>query len=249
MIEVEYWVLTPDGYDNRYMTVNTDDEQEAFDTVKETHRRSKNFKVYKKWDTKICSSCGENKILSEFYKHKKNKDGLRYFCKECNKSKTIKYQRTEKGLIYKIYEKQRVSSKKRKHNPPNYTKEELCEWVLSQDNFKNLYKNWVDSNYFTKLTPSIDRLDDYKPYTLNNIQVVTWEENLNKSYNDRKSGINNKGSKKVYQYSLEGDFIKEYYSVAEAFRQTEIRHISEVCNDIYKTTGGFKWSYEKQTSK
>jgi hypothetical protein len=50
MREVEYWVLTPDGYDNRYMTVNTDDEQEAFDIVKETHRRSKNFKVYKKWN-------------------------------------------------------------------------------------------------------------------------------------------------------------------------------------------------------
>ncbi len=247
MIEVEYWVNTPDGYDNCYMTVNTDDEQEAFDIVKETHRRSKGFKLHKQWNTKICNSCGENKILSEFYKHKKNKDGLRYSCKECGKKQTTIYQRTEKGLIYKIYEKQISNSKERGHNPPNYTKEELYKWVLSQNNFKKLYSDWVDSNYFTNLAPSVDRLDDYKPYTLNNIRLVAWEDNLKKAHNDRLLGINNKNSKKVYQYDLEDNFIKEYFSVAEAFRQTNIRHISDACNGIYKTTGGFKWSYEKQT--
>lgn len=46
MIEVEYWINTPDGYDNRYMTVDTDDREEAIKIVKNRFPRGKNFKIY-----------------------------------------------------------------------------------------------------------------------------------------------------------------------------------------------------------
>ena len=36
-------------------------------------------------ETKRCSKCGEEKILSEFNKDKKAKDGLRYICISCSK--------------------------------------------------------------------------------------------------------------------------------------------------------------------
>lgn len=32
---------------------------------------------------KICTSCGENKLLEKFYKHVKHKDGYRTSCKSC----------------------------------------------------------------------------------------------------------------------------------------------------------------------
>ena len=44
-MEIEYWINTPDGYDNRYMTVDTKDIEEAFRIVKNTHRRAKDLKV------------------------------------------------------------------------------------------------------------------------------------------------------------------------------------------------------------
>lgn len=53
-------------------------------------------------------------------------------------------------------------------------------------------------------------------------------------------------SKKVYQYSLEGEFIKEYPSAREAGRQLGLIYnsICEVCRgNRAKTCGGFKWSY------
>lgn len=52
---------------------------------------------------------------------------------------------------------------------------------------------------------------------------------------------------KVYQYSLTGDFIKEYDSMADAMRELNISNgkISDCCKGNRKSAGGFMWSYEK----
>ncbi len=51
--------------------------------------------------------------------------------------------------------------------------------------------------------------------------------------------------KGVVQYNLEGNLIAEYYSVAEASRETGISKtcISRVCRKERKQSGGFKWEY------
>lgn len=55
-------------------------------------------------------------------------------------------------------------------------------------------------------------------------------------------------SKPVIQYSLSGEYLCEYPSVAEAERQTGIRNqqISGCCNNKYgfKTAGGYIWKYK-----
>lgn len=35
--------------------------------------------------TKTCTKCNELKSIDEFYKDKRNKDGYRYTCKQCDK--------------------------------------------------------------------------------------------------------------------------------------------------------------------
>ncbi|MDB4489657.1 hypothetical protein N9034_00575 [bacterium] len=46
--EVEYWVLTRDGYDNNYIKVNAKSEEEALKKAEEETRRGKDFKIYKR---------------------------------------------------------------------------------------------------------------------------------------------------------------------------------------------------------
>ena len=46
--EVEYWVLTGDGYDNNYIKVNANSEEEALKKAEEETRRGKDFKIYKR---------------------------------------------------------------------------------------------------------------------------------------------------------------------------------------------------------
>lgn len=62
----------------------------------------------------------------------------------------------------------------------------------------------------------------------------------------QKEILRRKKGKPTIQYSLDGDFIQEWHSVAEAERATGIgrRNIGAVCNGKRKTAGGFKWKYK-----
>jgi len=46
--EVEYWILTRDGYDNEYLKVKANSEKEALKKAEDETRRGKDFKIYKR---------------------------------------------------------------------------------------------------------------------------------------------------------------------------------------------------------
>lgn len=62
---------------------------------------------------------------------------------------------------------------------------ELEQWILeyNYDIFIKLFKNWKDNNFITDLVPSIDRIDCMKPYSFDNMQLLTWKQNTEK-YNN-----------------------------------------------------------------
>lgn len=191
---------------------------------------------------KQCITCKLEKELKEFYKDKAKEDGLNSYCKVCSNETAEAYKKTEAGVITTIYAHQRSHSKVRGHDFPTYTKQELKKW-LQENGFKELFNAWVASGYKKEFKPSVDRLNDYQNYTLDNIQLVTWKENHTKGMEDIKAGINNKTSKAVIQYSKDGTFIKEFYSGIEASRQTGVdqSNIAKCCKGKYKHAGGFIW--------
>jgi len=197
---------------------------------------------------KKCRTCGLIKDYSEFRSTAMYLDGRGIYCRTCLKIKDKEHYRTKKGLISHIYRIQKLVSRNRGHIRPQYTKRELIEWCYNQPNIDTLFNNWEESGYKKDLIPSIDRLDDYKGYSFDNIRLVTWAENYKKSHSDRKTGKNNKNNRAVLQYDLNGNFIKEYYSAAQAFRDTGIGQssISVVCRGKSKAAGGFTWKYKEE---
>lgn len=82
-----------------------------------------------------------------------------------------------------------------------------------------------------------------------NIEFCTSKYNANYgTRNERasKTNTNGKHSKKVFQYDLDGNFIKEWPSVREIERQLGYTHshISASCIGKYKTAYGYIWSHE-----
>lgn len=203
-------------------------------------------------DKKKCSKCKNLKSFNEF---SKCKDGLRSDCKNCNNKASREYSKTKDGLITRIYGNQRDSSRKRKHSLPSYTNQELKNWLFDQNLFHELYDNWVKSDFDIRLTPSVDRKKDNLPYSLDNIQLMTWDENYIKSRKDMRDGKLIHGhnpQKPVIQFDLQGNFITEFVSLQQAERETKVSNgrISNVCNrkKNFKTAGGFKWEFKKNNN-
>lgn len=171
------------------------------------------------------------------------------------------YVHTKKGKVYQLYQAQKQSSIARGYTKPNYSQEELYNWVMSQDIWHELFAAWETSGYLKNLSPSIDRIDDYISYTLENIRIVTWEENDTKGKHYQIIGKTNKNSKAVDQFTLDGKFIARYFSQQEAMRKTGIcsDRISKVClgqrilkyinskgipkYSTPKSAGGFIWKF------
>lgn len=86
-----------------------------------------------------------------------------------------------------------------------------------------------------------------------NLEWCTYKHNSNwGSCSKRMIKTRNKNNSKnkekpVLQFTLDGEFVAEYKSVAEAGRQTGIKAalISRICIGRRKSTGGFKWRYKE----
>jgi len=197
-------------------------------------------------DFKVCKKCG---ILKDEFQFRVigDRGSIRLCsqCIECERKEGSERRHSVSGMILGIYHSQMHISKRRGHTPPNYSREELYNWITSQDSFLELYNNWVESEYEKELKPSCDRLDDYLPYTFSNLRLVSWRDNRLKNYSDVLSGVSNKCSKGVIQETLNGEFVNEFYSMAQVERELGIQYssISKVCNGHRNKAGGFHWRY------
>jgi hypothetical protein len=97
-------------------------------------------------ETKICSVCGEEKGLSEFYsqkKHSKKKGNYIYYnpeCKECTIERSSKRQNDNP-------ERTKEYAKENYKNKLQYYKDKFNRWVDNNpERMKKLYKEWQQNN-------------------------------------------------------------------------------------------------------
>ncbi len=150
-----------------------------------------------------------------------------------------KWGQSIQGIISKSYSSQKYSSKKRGHVQPNYSKEELAVWAEKNITFTLLYKKYTLSGYDSKLRPSFDRLKNELPYSFDNLQVLTWQEN-----NKKKNSSSHKGTE-IVKYSLKGVKLATYSTIRVASKETTgnslSRGIGKCVNGDLKTAYGFIW--------
>lgn len=200
---------------------------------------------------KSCKKCGLCKPLGEFYIHRQMADGHLNNCKACVKASVKEnsdrvgksYDRTEKGVIRVIYKTQKRHSKLRGHGELPYTKKELASWMYDSG-FKNLYDSWVDSGYRKDKKPSVDRKDDFKGYSFDNIQLGTWLDNRNHQKKDILNGTGTSGlrCKSLKKIDSGGGVVCIYVSYSSAVRDVGYSLEYQIKTGA-KCRNGFYWEY------
>jgi hypothetical protein len=78
----------------------------------------------------------------------------------------------------------------------------------------------------------------------NNVDNLEW---CTYSYNNTYEGARDSQKKKILQYDLQGNFIKEWESVSSASKNvnTSAGNITECCKGKHKYAYGYKWKYAK----
>lgn len=192
--------------------------------------------------SKVCFRCSELKPLSEFSKRTN-------VCKPCVVLRNKEYYRTIKGMPTQMWNNCRLNSKARGHYM-SFTRAELVNW-LNQNNFANLHYYWEQSGYHKDLKPSIDRLNSMLPYTFDNMRLVTWKENNQAAYIERKlCKRQTKQHKPIVQYTLTGEFVAEYGTISNAARVNGFcrTNINSCVLGKNQTAHGFKWEYKRMGS-
>jgi len=54
---------------------------------------------------------------------------------------------------------------------------EFCKWLDLHKRYLFVYNNWIKKGYKLRYTPTVDRIDSSKNYSLDNIQILTHQEN------------------------------------------------------------------------
>lgn len=131
---------------------------------------------------------------------------------------------------------------------PSYSLFELKDWFLSQDSFRELYTAWKESGYEKWLAPSADRIDNNRGYSLDNIRLMTWQENAQLAHDDCKMGLLSTGHKNlpISQFTKNGQFIKIYPTMREAERELNNKCRKEVkmcCEGLREHAVGYIWKY------
>lgn len=191
---------------------------------------------------KTCTHCNLTKDVSSFSRGKGT-------CKPCSSLIVQERNKTPEGVVTMMYSNQRMTSRNMGRPMPDYSQHELRKWVHSHPNWQTLYDNWVASAYLKELKPSCDRIDSSKPYTLDNLQLVTFKENLSNQKRDQLKGLHlGANGTPVRQLTMGGEIVAEHASVLIAMRSLgkdpqSSSNIHLVCKGKNKSAYGFKWEY------
>jgi hypothetical protein len=129
----------------------------------------------------------------------------------------------------------------------NYTKQKLIKILIESGNTPLSIKIFVN---ITRDEAKVIEKDIIKHFgkLIDNSGILTNITDGGEETPCNSMGVNNIHSKKVYQYSLNGDFIKEWDGLREVGRiiNKNSNTIGDCCRGKTKTAHGYQWSYESK---
>jgi len=143
-------------------------------------KRKETENVSEHYGNKICVKCKEEQYVKNFDKDKSLKDGLQPYCKTCRREISRVWASTLDGFIKKSLCDLNVQCKKSKvfinlkvEDIKKLYYEQECKCALTGLTLTHIAYSKMDSNNISEFfNLSIDRIDSFKDYTTDNIQLI-----------------------------------------------------------------------------
>jgi hypothetical protein len=121
---------------------------------------------------KTCSKCKEAKELTEFYKNHRTADNYTTRCKTCNIERAVEWNRN--NPVQKMLNEARNRAHKK---GLEYCLEKSDIHIPKTCPLLGIELKWGGTHKDKDNTPSLDRLDNSKGYTPDNIWIISWRAN------------------------------------------------------------------------
>lgn len=92
--------------------------------------------------------------------------------------------------------------------------------------------------------PEVNHKKEFEKYN-NMVKNLEWcTRKYNANYGTASNRVHKKQMKKVYQYDMSGNLLKQFQSLIEACNEKyDFSCIAKCCRGVYKSSYGFIWSY------
>lgn len=176
-------------------------------------------------------------------------NGVELCPKNYNKWRRAVRKRHRDYWLTKTYGRVKSDMKKKFGLELGFSKQELGDWADAHG-LARLLENYTASGYQKDLNPSVDRIDDFRGYTFDNIQLVTWAENNARGRASKKNKDQCKymairvWSKPVVQTDKNGFHVATYSSVhaVERLLGLDSSQIAKACRKGWLSKG-YYWHY------
>lgn len=130
-------------------------EREKFEASKEYKQfkklKKEHKKLLKEQNLKKCPLCKQEKLLTEFNKHKNRKDGLTQYCRNCDNQITRQYKENNPNYQKQWYENNHDYALEYASdyyfNNIEYHRRNNARWRNDNPNYvKNYMKQWLENN-------------------------------------------------------------------------------------------------------
>jgi len=176
---------------------------------------------------KTCTKCNQEKALTEFRPSKEGKFGRTSYCIKCL-NEQVKQYCLENPWMRTF---NNIHSRCTNPNIRSYNDYGLrgIKCLITPEELKEL---WFRDRAFEMKKPSIDRIDNDGDYCIENCRFMEKDDNTNK---DRK--------KRILQFNLNGEFIKEWESSYKILKELNFS-ISRCLSGERKQSYNFIWKYK-----